>query len=38
MSFNSTNNTLMVTPGPTDFGAFTIEIKVKTFFDGLAAS
>ena len=38
MSFNSQNNVLTVTPGPTNFGVFTIEFKVKTLFDGLAAS
>jgi hypothetical protein len=38
MSFNSQNNLLTLTPGPTDFGSFTIEFKAKNFFDGLAAS
>ncbi len=38
MSFNTTTNILSVSPTPTDFGTFTLDFKVKTLYDGLAAS
>ena len=38
MSFNAATNILTVTPGPTDFGTYTLDFSVKTVFDGMAPS
>ena len=38
MSFNATTKILMVTPGPTDFGTFILDVSVKTIYDGMAPS
>jgi hypothetical protein len=38
MSFNTANNVLTVTPGPTNFGTFILDFTVKTIYDGMAAS
>jgi hypothetical protein len=38
MNFSPATNRLTVTPELTDFGTFTLQFTVKTFYDGLAAS
>ena len=38
MSFNATTKILTVTPGPTDFGTFILDVSVKTIYDGMAPS
>ena len=38
MSYNAITKTLTVTPGPTDFGTFILDVSVSTIYDGMAPS
>jgi hypothetical protein len=38
MDYDTATNVLTVTPGPTNFGIFTLNFTVKTKYDGIAPS